>query len=113
MVRILLWEGQDVNEVTTRLGNTPLHIAARNGHYLVCKYLVESGADLNIGNNQPLTPAEYLNEALTYEPDKVADIKKKLKGKTSAAFEAAKQKLKLMQDTQNLLQIMAKGGARK
>lgn len=99
MVRILLWEGQDVNEVTVNLGNTPLHIAARNGHYLICKYLAESGADLNICNNNALTPSQYLNEALTYEPDKVADIKKKLKGKTSAAYEAAKQKLKLMQDT--------------
>ena len=99
MVRILIWEGQNVNEVTVNKGNTPLHIAARCGHYLVCKYIVESGADLNICNYKALTPSQYLNEALTYEPDKVADIKKKLKGKTSTAFEAAKQKLKLMQDT--------------
>ena len=96
MVRILIWEGQNVNEVTVNLGNTPLHCAARNGHYLICKYLVESGADINIVNYKGLTPLQYLNESLMREPDKVADIKRKLKGKTSTAYENAKQKLKLM-----------------
>lgn len=45
MVRILIREGQNVNEKTQNEGNTPLHIAAKNGHYLIVKYLIEIGAN--------------------------------------------------------------------
>ena len=41
MVRIMIREGQNPNEVTNHLGNTPMHFAARNGHYLVVKYLLD------------------------------------------------------------------------
>jgi ankyrin repeat protein len=44
MVRIMIREGEDMNDVTTHMGNTPMHFAARNGHYLVVKYLLELGA---------------------------------------------------------------------
>lgn len=39
-VRILIREGQDVNEQTQSYRNTPLHIAAQNGHLLVVKFLL-------------------------------------------------------------------------
>lgn len=43
-VRNLLRGGQDVNEQTQSLRNTPLHIASKHGHLLVVKYLIEQGA---------------------------------------------------------------------
>lgn len=39
-VRILIREGQDVNEPTTNYRNTALHIAAMFGHVLICKFLL-------------------------------------------------------------------------
>ena len=41
MIRLLLREGQDPNEQTQHKRNTPLHLAAKNGHYLVVKFLLE------------------------------------------------------------------------
>ena len=58
MVRILLREGQDVNEQTQNLKNTPLHIAAQSGHLLIVKYLIEQGAVANLSNAQSLNPLE-------------------------------------------------------
>ena len=40
MVRILLREGEEVNELSQFLQNTGLHIAAQNGHVLIVKYLL-------------------------------------------------------------------------
>lgn len=42
----MLREGQDVNEKTQNELNTPLHIAARSGHYLIVKYLLDQGAEM-------------------------------------------------------------------
>ena len=64
MVRVLIWGGQDVNETTSERGNTPLHIAARHGHYLIAKYLAENGADLSLENYAGMTPTQYLLEGL-------------------------------------------------
>ena len=58
MVRILIREGQDVNEQTQTLRNTPLHIAAKHGHLLIVKYLLESGALPNLANGNGLSPYE-------------------------------------------------------
>lgn len=44
LVRNLLRGGQNVNEQTQSLKNTPLHIAAKHGHLLIVKYLIEHGA---------------------------------------------------------------------
>ena len=41
MVRIMIREGQNPSEPTQMLGNTPMHIAARNGHYLIVKLLID------------------------------------------------------------------------
>ena len=58
MVRILPREGQDVNEQTQNLKNTPLHIAAQSGHLLIVKYLLEQGAAVNLANANSLSPLE-------------------------------------------------------
>jgi len=44
MVRIMIREGEDMHQRTHNKGNTPMHIAARHGHYLIVKYLIEIGA---------------------------------------------------------------------
>jgi hypothetical protein len=42
--------------------NTPLHIAAGNGHYLIVKYLVEAGANPILTNKRGQTPLNYADE---------------------------------------------------
>lgn len=41
MVRVLLREGEDENRKTQELENTPMHVAAYHGHYLIVKFLME------------------------------------------------------------------------
>jgi ankyrin repeat protein len=62
-VRVLLREGQDPNEQTQAVKNAPLHIAAKNGHFLVVKFLLESGAIARIGNNFGQTPYDQASQA--------------------------------------------------
>ena len=59
-VRIMLREGEDKNLQTQNLSNTPLHIAARNNHYLISKYLIDIEATVHTKNAEGLTPKEYL-----------------------------------------------------
>ncbi len=63
LVRIIIREGQDINEQTQYLKNTPLHIAAFNGHFLIVKYLVEAGANPIITNRDGLTPLHFAEKA--------------------------------------------------
>ena len=104
MVRVLVWEGQDVNEQTVDQQNTPLHFAARNGHYLIVKYLLkECKADITRENIDGATCWNVLQNSLMEASQRVPAIKAKLKGKTSPAYEAAKLRLKMLQDTEELL----------
>jgi ankyrin repeat protein len=40
-----------------------MHIAAKHGHYLIVKYLMEIGADPVIGNREGHTPYDYAEDA--------------------------------------------------
>ena len=64
MVRIMIREGQSSTEPTQKVGNTPLHIAARNGHYLIVKYLIDIGAPVDTKNKDGYTPREFLQGVL-------------------------------------------------
>jgi ankyrin repeat protein len=56
MTRIMIREGQHVNEKTQQHGNSALHIAARYGHYLIVKYLLDIGAAISQTNTEGKTP---------------------------------------------------------
>jgi len=42
--------------------NTPIHIAAKHGHYLIVKYLMEIGANPVIENRDGHTAFDYADE---------------------------------------------------
>ncbi|MBP8235615.1 MAG: ankyrin repeat domain-containing protein, partial [Rhizorhabdus sp.] len=44
-------------------GDTPLHLAAAGGHFLICNQLFDAGADATIRNNNRQTPADMATEA--------------------------------------------------
>jgi ankyrin repeat protein len=50
LVRILIREGQDANEQTQDQKNTAIHLAAKNGHILIVKYLIEQKASVKLVN---------------------------------------------------------------
>lgn len=60
-----------VNSHDTGNGNTPLHIAAQNGHLDLVKLLVEKGGDVNLTNNKKNTP---LHMALSYDYIEVSEF---------------------------------------
>ena len=78
-----------------------MHIAARQGHYLIVKYLIEIGAQSSVTNLAGQTPIKYLEEALVADPEKREKLAKKLK--TKKQQDALKMKEKLMKDTYKLL----------
>lgn len=63
MIRNLIRSGQDVNEQTQSLKNTPLHIAAKHGHLLIVKFLIEHGATGNLANGNGLSPLDLAQES--------------------------------------------------
>ena len=56
MVRILVREGESPSAKTQNLENTPMHIAAQHGHYLIVKFLLEIGCSPGAINGEGLTP---------------------------------------------------------
>lgn len=58
-IRQVLNEGEDINEQTTFLKNSALHLAVFNNHFLAVRLLVDMGIDVNLKNIDGLTAAEY------------------------------------------------------
>ena len=48
-----------IMDVRNCFGESPLHIAAKNGDINVCRYLIKNGAFVNIKNNSKETPLFY------------------------------------------------------
>ena len=119
MVRIMIREGQSSTEPTQKVGNTPLHIAARNGHYLIVKYLIDIGAPVDTKNKDGYTPREFLQGVLLSLNAKQRIQKQlhALKGQTDK--EKMKEKAKMVKElekqdllakTGDLLMAAANGG---
>ena len=54
-----LQRGADINNVN-KDGNTPVNIAAKQGHHRLCALLMSHGADLNIPDSEDLAPLYYI-----------------------------------------------------
>ena len=63
-----------MNEQTQQLKNTPLHIAARSGHFLIVKYLVEAGANGLIANRDGQTPLEFTGAGRSENFDAIRNL---------------------------------------
>ena len=81
MVRILIREGQDPNEATQMNRETSLHLAAKNGHILICRFLIQQGADQSVRNRENKTPLDFCKESLANEKPKADKALPKEKGK--------------------------------
>lgn len=80
MVRIQLRQNEDELEGRTKYrGNTPMHMAAQSGHYLIVKYLLSKNADCLITNNDEQTPKDLLLKSMAAQKKKLDKIKKKQK----------------------------------
>ena len=78
MVRILLREHESELQARTKYrGNTPMHMAAQNGHYLVVKYLLDRGADSQMTNLEEKTPKQLLRKSLRQQGIKIDKLSKK------------------------------------
>ena len=109
MVRIMIREGQSSTEPTQKVGNTPLHIAARNGHYLIVKYLIDIGAPVDTKNKDGYTPREFLQGVLLSLNAKQRIQKQldALKGQTDK--EKMKEKAKMVKELEKQ-DLLAKTG---
>lgn len=109
MVRIMIREGQSSVEPTQKVGNTPLHIAARNGHYLIVKYLIDIGAPVDTKNKDGYTPREFLQGVLLSLNAKQRIQKQldALKGQTDK--EKMKEKAKMVKELEKQ-DLLAKTG---
>lgn len=66
-VKQLFEDGKFDAQYQDREGITPLHWAAINNHYALCKFLIESGADVNVkGGDSVATPAMWAAQKCHY-----------------------------------------------
>lgn len=69
----LIAENADINSIDAD-GNTPLHIAAKNGNVHICQLLIVEGANKNAINNSGETPLNLANNALATLPNINQDV---------------------------------------
>lgn len=107
MVRIMIREGQNPSEPTQMLGNTPMHIAARNGHYLIVKLLIDMESSVTQTNKRGLTPKQFLQEVQMTKnsQDRIRKQLEALKGQNDK--EKLKEKAKMVKDLK-LQELLAK-----
>lgn len=59
MTRQLINDGENINELSTHMNNTPLHSAVLNNNYLLVRLLLSLNAVVDIRNKDGITPYEY------------------------------------------------------
>jgi ankyrin repeat protein len=77
MIRQLINDGENINEQTVFLKNTPAHLAVINNHYLAVRLLYTFGANFSINNKFNVSPIEYaeiMNLAITEYAKKSQDL---------------------------------------
>ena len=81
MVRMQLRHNQEIlkETATQAMGNTPMHMAAQHGHYLVVKYLLEIGAYPLKVNFDQKTPRDLLVKAMMDQRKKIKKLTQKPK----------------------------------
>lgn len=57
-----------------------MHIAAKHGHFLIVKYLIETGANPIITNKDGLTPYDFADDSRKQIEMKMASSKNKIGG---------------------------------
>lgn len=72
--------------------NTPMHIAAKHGHYLIVKFLMEIGAHPIVENRDGLTAFDYATETKRSLELQLASSKHKIGG---PGMDIDKSKIKL------------------
>jgi len=55
-----------VSVIIKPLQNTPLHIAAESGSVEIAKLLLDAGGDVNVKNNDGITPLFWVDDADHY-----------------------------------------------
>lgn len=70
LLRNLLNEGENINEKSTFLVNTPLHLAVFNNHYLMVRLLLENQANIGVKNKEGITVEEY-SELINFHVSRV------------------------------------------
>ena len=73
VIKLLLYEGADVNRQNLLFKDTPLHLAARYNKTEAIQLLLDNGADVNLKNNDNKTPFDVAWEesahGRTTQPD--------------------------------------------
>jgi ankyrin repeat protein len=77
MIRQLINDGENINEQSVFLKNTPSHLAVINNHYLSVRLLYTFGANFSLNNKFNVSPTEYaeiINLAITEYAKKSQDL---------------------------------------
>ena len=70
-IKRMLEQNNNLLYIRDKLGRTIFYLAARNGYYELCKYLLEKGADINDYQNYGNTP---LQSALFYGHNNIVQL---------------------------------------
>jgi ankyrin repeat protein len=71
LIKILIDFCSDINKTCS--DRTPLFIAAKNGYLDIVKFLIKNGADVNIKNNNDVSPlwisVQFMDECYSFDND--------------------------------------------
>jgi serine/threonine-protein phosphatase 6 regulatory ankyrin repeat subunit B len=80
MTRNILNDGEDINEQTQFLKNTPLHLAVINNHYLEVRLLLEHNCNVELKNKDDISVFEYATLIYEFVERKYEEFEDKERG---------------------------------